>query len=264
MSTEELKKVAEAYEQMLVPALFKEWTQHLADAAGIRQGQHVLDVACGTGILARTVAGHVGSGGSVSGLDINPAMLAVAKQISPEIDWREGPAEALPYDDETFDAVISQFGLMLFSAPETALREMMRVLKREGQLVVAVFDSLENLPAYAAMADVYERLVGKAVGEALRFPFSMGETDVLASLFAAAGISTAAITSHEGMARFPSVRNMVLSDVRGWFPFAQIHLDEQTIEAVVQEAEKVLEPFRTADDTVEFRVPVRLITAKKS
>lgn len=263
LSVEELEKVAAAYEQLLVPALFEEWTNWLADAAEIRRGQHVLDVACGTGILARTVADRVGPSGSVSGVDINSAMLAVAKRISPEIDWREGSAEALPYEDESFDAVVSQFGLMLFSSPETALREMMRVLKTGGNLAVAVFGSLDNLPAYAAIADVYERLVDKAVGGALRVPFSMGDTDELASRFAAAGISMAVITSHEGPARFPSVRNMVLSDVRGWFPFAQIHLDEPTIEAVVQEAEKVLEPFRTADGAVEFRVPVHIITATK-
>ena len=264
LNIKELDEVAAAYEQMLVPALFKEWAHRLVDAAEVQQNQHVLDVACGTGILARTVAERVGPDGSVSGVDINPAMLSVARRISPETDWREAPAESLPYDDEFFDAVVSQFGLMLFSSPETALREMMRVLKSGGHLAVAVFGSLAKLPAYAAIADVYERVVDKAVGDALRAPFSMGNTDQLASHFEAAGISSAKITSHNGMAVFPGVRDMVLSDVKGWFPFAQIHLDEPTLEAVIQEAEKVLEPFRTADGAVEFRVPVHIITAIKS
>lgn len=263
LNIEELEKVAAAYEQLLVPALFEAWTHRLADAAEIRQGQYVLDVACGTGILARTVADYVGASGLVSGVDINPVMLAMANRIAPEIDWRKGSAEALPYEDESFDAVVSQFGLMLFSSPETALREMMRVLKTGGHFAVAVFGSLDNLPAYAAVADLYERLVDQAVGDALLIPFSMGDTEELASCFAAAGIGTAVITSHEGKAHFPSVRNMVLADVRGWFPFAQIHLDERTIQAVVQEADQTLEPFRNPDGAVEFRVPVHIVTATK-
>ncbi|MFU8773397.1 MAG: methyltransferase domain-containing protein [Anaerolineales bacterium] len=263
LSIQELEKVAETYERLLVPALFEEWAHRLADAAEIQPDQHVLDVACGTGILARTVARRTGAGGWVSGVDINPGMVAVAKRISPDIDWREGSAEALPYEDEVFDAVICQFGLMLFSNSETALQEMMRVLKSRGNLAVAVFDSLDNSSAYAAMADVYARVVDEMVGAALRFPFSMGETDVLASRFAAAGISNAVITSYEGMARFSNVRNMVLADVKGWFPLAQIHLDEPTIEAVVREAEEVLQPYLTADGAVEFRVPGIIITATK-
>jgi ubiquinone/menaquinone biosynthesis C-methylase UbiE len=258
----ELEQTAEAYEQLLVPIVFKEWARRLVDMAQLRAGQHVLDVACGTGILARTAAERVIPGGSVSGVDINPAMLAVARRIAPEIEWWEGSAGALPYEDEMFDAVVSQFGLMLFAAPETALREMLRVLKTNGRLAVAVFDALDNQPAYATLADVFERLVDKSVGDALRIPFSM-DRDAVASCFAAAGINTATITTHAGMERFPSVRDMVLSDVRGWFPFAQIHLDEETIEAVVQEAGRALAPFRTADGAVAFRVPVHIITATK-
>lgn len=263
LSIHELEEVAEAYGQLLAPALFEAWTPRIADAAEIRSGQSVLDVACGTGVLARTVAERVGFSGSVSGVDINPGMLAVAERISSGIDWREGSAEALPYDDGAFDAVVSQFGLMLFSSPESSLREMSRVLKRDGHLAVAVFDSIENLPAYSAMSDVFERVVGKSVGDALRVPFSMGDTKKLDSLCVAAGLSTAMITTKEDMAHFSSVKSMVLSDVRGWFPFAGIHLDDNRIEAVVNQAEEVLKPFLSSDGAVEFKVPVHILTWKK-
>jgi ubiquinone/menaquinone biosynthesis C-methylase UbiE len=264
LSTQELEEVAKVYEKLLAPALFEIWIDQLVDAAAIMPGQKVLDVACGTGVLARAVDARVGRHGSVSGLDINPGMLAAANRIAPGIDWREGSAEDLPYADGSFDAVVSQFGLMLFSAPVIALREMWRVLKPEGHLAVAVFDSIDNLPAYAAMADVYERLVGKSVADALRFPFSMGDTDQLASLSAAAGMSNAQISTVEETARFSGARNMVLSDVKGWFPFAGFHLDEQMIDSVVREAEKTLEPFQTAGGAVEFRVSAHVISTIKT
>lgn len=264
LGIQELERVADSYEQLLVPALFGEWADRLADAAEIRPGQRVLDVACGTGVLARTVARRVGPTGSVSAIDANPGMLAVARRVSPGIDWREGSAESLPYDGDTFDAVVSQFALMLFSDPEGALGEMRRVLKPDGHLVAAVFGAIDSLPAYTAMVGVYERVVDKGVGDMLRVPFSMGDPDRLASLFDAAGIGVAVIETREGKAYFPDVRNMVLSDVKGWFPFAGIHLDEGMIEAVVREAETALEPFRTSEGAVEFRVPVHMISATKT
>jgi len=263
LSIQELEKVAEAYENLLAPTLFAEWPHRLVDAADIGYGQDVVDVACGTGILARVLAERVGPNGSVSGVDLNPGMLAVAQRISPGITWREADVEALPYEDERFDAVLCQFGLMLFPAPEAALREMTRVLRSGGCLAVAVFGSLEDLPTYAAIADVYERLVDKSVGDALRMPFSMGDPDKLASLFASAGISSAKITTHKGRARFSSVVNMILADVKGWFPFAGIELDQDTIEAVSKEAEIALKPFRNASGAVEFPVQAHIITGSK-
>lgn len=71
-------------------------------------------------------------------------MLAVARQLEPAVDWREGFAESLPFPDESFDAVVSQFGLMFFTDRRQALREMLRVLVPGGRLAVAVWDSLEN------------------------------------------------------------------------------------------------------------------------
>ena len=70
-------------------------------------------------------------------------MLAVAEQLAPQIEWKHGTAEALPYAAGSFDAVVSQFGLMFFSDREPALREMLRVLAPEGTLAIAVWDRLE-------------------------------------------------------------------------------------------------------------------------
>lgn len=106
---------ATAYEEFFVPALFQEWAQRVVTAAQLQPGQRVLDVACGTGVLAREAAERVGAAGTVVGLDPNPGMLTVAKRRAPGVEWREGTAEAFPYPDTSFDAVVSQFGLMFFT-----------------------------------------------------------------------------------------------------------------------------------------------------
>ena len=106
---------ANAYEALFVPALFGQWAPKVADAAQIKSGQRALDIACGTGILARELISRIGSGGRVAGIDQNPGMVAVAKDLAPAVEWREGVAESLPFPDQSFDAVVSQFGLMFFT-----------------------------------------------------------------------------------------------------------------------------------------------------
>ncbi len=129
---------AEVYEEFFVPALFRQWASRVADAAGIEPGQQVIDVACGTGVLARTVADRVGAKGKVVGLDASAEMLAVARRKAPAIEWRQGRAEALPFASDSFDAAVSQFGLMFFEDRRAALQEMLWTVRRGGRLAVAV------------------------------------------------------------------------------------------------------------------------------
>jgi ubiquinone/menaquinone biosynthesis C-methylase UbiE len=127
-ASEEEIAAARAYEDLHVPALFQQWAPRVVDAAAIRQGHRVLDIACGTGILAREASSRLGNVGHVAGLDAARGMLAVAQQLAPSIDWKQGVAEELPYADNSFVVVISQFGLMFFQYRPAALREMLRVL----------------------------------------------------------------------------------------------------------------------------------------
>src|SRR5262245_45054534 len=115
---------ANAYEALFVPALFGQWARIVVDAARIHPGQRVLDVACGTGILAREICSRLGASARVTAVDPNPGMIAVARQLAPAVECREGVAESLPLPDRSFDVVVSQFGLMFFSDRQQALREM--------------------------------------------------------------------------------------------------------------------------------------------
>src|SRR5262245_55399265 len=125
---------ANAYQALFVPALFGQWAPRLAELAQVKPDQRVLDVACGTGVLARELVHRMGAYGKVVGVDPSPGMLAVARRLSATVEWREGVAEALPFPDESFDAVVSQFGLMFFTDRRKAVREILRVLAHRGRL----------------------------------------------------------------------------------------------------------------------------------
>jgi SAM-dependent methyltransferase len=150
----------------MVPGLFAPWASRVIESANPQPGERVLDVACGTGIVARNVAPRVGSQGSVVGLDLSPDMIDVAR-AAPETDglaveWRACPAERLPFPDGSFDLVLCQFGLMFFTDRHAALSEMHRVLRPDGRAVLSVWQGLDRHPFYQTLHDVSSRRLGKS------------------------------------------------------------------------------------------------------
>jgi ubiquinone/menaquinone biosynthesis C-methylase UbiE len=263
-ATEKEIAAARAYEDLHVPALFQQWAPRVVAAAGIRPEHRVLDIACGTGVLAREVSSHLASDGFVAGIDAARGMLAVANELAPSIEWKEGIAESLPYTDDSFDVVVSQFGLMFFRDRQAALREILRVLVPGCRMAVAVWGSLENSKAYSIEVALLERLAGREAADALRAPFVLGDRAKLAKLFRDAGVASVEVTTHHGMARFPSIRTMVEADLRGWLPVMGVDLAEDQIESILEEAERALARFVTAERTVEFDAPGHIVTGQKS
>lgn len=255
------RSAAEIYEQFFLPALFAQWGEPMMKAAQVGPGQQVLDVACGTGILARTAVSHVQPNGRIVGLDVNEGMLSVAQKQTSAVEWRPGQAEALPFEDGSFDAVVSQFGLMFFADRQQALAEMVRVLKRNGRLAVAVWDSLENTPGYAAVVALLARLFGTEVAEGLRSPYVLGDKTELAALFTQLPLANLQIETQPGTARFPSMADWMFTDIRGW-TLADV-IDDAQFELLLREAEAVLRPFCNPDGTVQFNAPAHIVTAQK-
>lgn len=251
---------ADVYEDFFVPALFLPWAERLTKLANPRPGERVLDVACGTGALARAVARRVGPG-AVVGVDVNEAMLDVARRRAPDILWRQGRAEALPFDAGSFDVVTCQFGLMFFEDRRGAVREMSRVLRPGGRLVVAVWAALESSPGYAALADLLQRVLGSEAADGLRPPFSLGSAPALRSLLDHAGLTGVEVRVQTDTARFPSLRSWVQTEVKGW-TLAE-HVSDQQLEALLEEAERELRSLAAADGTVEFAVPALIATASR-
>ena len=256
------RSVADIYEEFFVPALFQEWAPRLADAARLATGQRVLDVACGTGVLAREAAKRVAPDGAVVGLDRNEGMLAVAQRKAPAVTWKAGLAESLPFPDRGFDAVVSQFSQMFFEDRAKALREMGRVLKPGGRMAVAVWDALETSPGYAAMAALLQRLFGQRIASELHAPFSLGDRGALRALFGEAGIADIEIRTEVGKARFPSIEAWVRTDVKGW-TLADL-IDDDQYRLLQREAATALLPYAKSDGQVVFDGPAHIVSARKA
>ncbi len=251
---------AEIYEAFFVPALFIDWPNQVLTAADVGASHHVLDIACGTGILARHAEAVVGSNGSVTGVDINEGMLAVARNQNPNITWELGAAESLPFDPNTFDRVVSQFGLMFFIDPAQAISEMYRVIRPGGKIGVAVWASLEDTPGYAAIANLLKELFGPEVARSIEAPYSLGDTQRLRNLFydAGVGVNDVAIETVPGKARFDSIESWIYTDIKGW-TLADV-INDEDYERLRREAPKKLSQFVLADGSVEFDAPAHIVT----
>ncbi|HEX6285924.1 MAG TPA: methyltransferase domain-containing protein [Acidimicrobiia bacterium] len=250
---------AEVYEEFFVPALFGVWPRIVLEEAQVGAGHRVLDVACGTGVLAREALVRVGETGEVVGLDPNAGMLAVARDREPAIDWEQGVAEDLPFESATFDRVVSQFGMMFFTDPEKAIEEMARVLSPNGRIAVAVWASLEETPGYAAMVDLLEDLFGHRAADALRAPYVLGDPVAFEKLVGAV-FPEVRVTCHEDVARFESIDAWVYTDVRGWTLSEMI--DDGQYAVLLDEAKRRLSRFRNEIGRVEFPAPALIATAR--
>ena len=254
---------AEVYEEEFVPALFRPFAGAVLDAAAVARGQRVLDVACGTGVLARAAAARVEPGGSVTGLDANPDMLAVARRLDASIEWLHGRAESLPLSDAGFDAVVSQFGFMFFDDRVAALREMKRVLRPGGRLAVAVCDAVERSPGYGALAKLLQTLFGARVADAFRAPFAIGDAARLHALAAQAGLDGAEVLQRTADVRFGSVDALVAAERACIWTLGGL-LDDAQFDALRREARRVLAPFMQPDGSVAFAMPALVIVARKA
>jgi len=252
---------ADAYEQLFVPALFREWAPRTLAASRARTGNKVLDVACGTGIVAREALALVGDGGSVAGLDPNAGMLAVAARLAPRVDWLEGVAESLPFPDGAFDVVASQFGFMFFKDRIASLREMVRVLAPGGRLAVVVWGEIEQAPPYAALAALLEKRISQRAADALYAPFSLGNRRLLVETFNAAHIPAVEVVTQQGKARFPSLRVLVEAELRGWLPAMGVEVPEDQIASFLGESERALSQFAGPGGNVVFDMSAHIATA---
>jgi SAM-dependent methyltransferase len=255
---------AQLYETVFVPAVFGPWATIVAEAAEVVPGERVLDVACGTGILARLAHERAGPRGAVVGLDVSRAMLAVARDLAPDITWQHGSAEALPFADQSFDAVVSQFGLMFFPDRARALREMLRVLVAGGRLIVAVWDALAYSPGFRSFVDVVERHAGTQLADALRAPFALSDRAGLTALFDEAGAVSLAVTTQRCIARYPRIRTLADEYLRTWRLATGSSPTDEQIERIAHDAERDLHAYVDAAGHLAYETRAHIVTATRA
>lgn len=202
--------IATNYEQYFVPAVAEPVARVLLRAAALQPGERVLDVACGTGIVARMAAQHVGNTGHVTGVDVNPAMLAVARTSVPsggDIDWRQADAAAMPLPDQSFDAVLCQLSLQLMARQLDALHEMRRVLANDGRLALIVPG--EATAVFRSLEDALRRHIGPEAGGFVHQIFSLHDPGEIQSLMRRAGFAEINVAVETVPLRLPAPRDFL-------------------------------------------------------
>lgn len=161
----------ELYERWLVGPLFVPFAEALVDRLAPAPGDRVVDLACGTGIVARLAHQRLAGQGQVIAVDVSPHMLAVGRAIEPGIDWREGNASALPVDSASVEILFCHQGFQFFPDKLDAAREMRRVLVPDGRLGLATWRPLEESPVFREVDALAERHLGPLVDS--RFGFAV-------------------------------------------------------------------------------------------
>jgi ubiquinone/menaquinone biosynthesis C-methylase UbiE len=254
----------ENYERFFVPVIGAPLADDLICLAAPRPGERVLDVACGTGTVARLAAQQVGPHGAVAGLDVNPGMLAVAQSVTPadlSIEWHEGDAEAMPLPDEAFDVVLCQISLQFMMDKLLALREMRRVLAPGGRLIL-------NVPGpagkpFAVLAGAMERHISSEAAGFVNQVFSWHDSPEIEQLLGEAGFRDIVVEAGNKELNLPP-GNAFLWQYVFSTPLAGVvaNADEAALAALERDVVEKWQDFEV-DGSLLYRQRIVVATARK-
>ncbi|HRI43183.1 MAG TPA: methyltransferase domain-containing protein [Fimbriimonadaceae bacterium] len=254
----------EIYEQYLVAPLFRPLAGPLLEEVELRLGDRLLDVACGTGVVARVAKEHLGETGKVVGIDISPGMLAIARREAHDIEWREGDACSLPLQEgEQFDAVVCQQGLQFFPDRPAAVREMRRAMAIGGRLAVSTWRPDEEFPVLLELRRVAERHLGAIVD--LRH--CLGQETIVESLLEDAGFKEVRSNTFTQTLRFGNGVDFVRLNTMALVGMAaaskELTDDERTqvMEAIANDSAEVVHA-NTDQRGFTFEIGTNVVTAR--
>jgi len=256
--------VPENYERFFVPAIGVPLANDLIQTAALCPGERVLDVACGTGVVARLASQLVGAAGTVAGLDINPGMLAVARSTTPSgmaIHWHEARAEAMPLPDASYDAVLCQMGLQFMPDKHAALSEMRRVMAPSGRLVLNVPGPTPRL--FVIMGEALARHVDGEAAGFVNHVFSLHDTAEIENLMGGARFRDVSVQPASKSLRLPAPAEFLWQYVHST-PLADVvaHLDDERRASLERDVVTKWQEF-VEDRTLVLDVRVVVTTARK-
>lgn len=247
---ERVKVPAVEYERVKVPKMFEPVARIFVRHISLQPSDRVLDVACGTGIVARIVAEQDGFAGQITGIDLDPGMLAVARTKMPSsgivIDWKEGDAQNLPFNSGSFDLVLCQQGLQYFPDKVAALKSMRRVLVSQGRVAILVAASInpKDQPRKWAEMEALRKHVSNEAAEEKRHPgYFQGSTDQLKEIITAAGFQDVGVKVLMGFTGSKGTLEQLVSEEQ--YP----ELEPETRVKVVKDIREALRPFDKGSET---------------
>ena len=182
--------IPENYDRYLGSVLFEPYAQDLLERVNVPEGGRLLEIACGTGIVTRHLRDRLPPSVKIVATDLNEAMINYARQkfrADENIEWKPADALDLPFGDESFDAVVCQFGLMFFPDRQQGVNEAFRVLKTNGQFIVSVWDAIDHVDLANATQAVIKDFFPENPPDFYDIPFSFHDQDKLRSVLTTAG-----------------------------------------------------------------------------
>lgn len=255
--SDELVRITDQY---LVPGVYAQWANRVAEIAEIDLGAQVLDVACGTGTLARAVQFETGLSGRVIGIDNNEKMLESARKKSSGIEWQLGDATALPFEKNQFDRVVCQFALMFIVNRVGVIKEMLRVCKPDGLVVLATWGPLHHGGAFDVLINLVRQFLGSHAATKLSSPWSLGKPGVMDSLLLTSGVNEYECHQRVGQASYPSMRAFIETHLRLAGEFES--LNEGSLEEIYSAADTQLHPFLTPGGQLVSQLNANIFTVQ--
>jgi ubiquinone/menaquinone biosynthesis C-methylase UbiE len=250
---QKLPDFADIFERLLVPAIFDRYARDLVDRTRpIGPSDRILDLGCGTGIVARILRERLGGGARITGLDINAGMLAKARSIAPDIEWVEGSATALPFVDRSFEVVIAQQVLQFVPDREAAMREIRRVLVPGGRLIASTWRPRTYQPLFDALGLVAEKHLGP--GNDKRWTL---DSDELGTLATTAGFVDVRLDTASLEERHRTVPIQASTAASGY-----TNVDPATMAAIESESKPILARHTAEDGSITNRSVTNVIVAR--
>jgi SAM-dependent methyltransferase len=260
--------IPEFYERYLVPLIFDPYARDIAARVAVARPQRVLEIAAGTGIVTRALVSQLPVTTQIVATDLNPPMLEHAKTLmgrDDRIEWKTADAQNLPFEDESFDAVVCQFGVMFFPDKARAFKEARRVLKSSGQYYFSVWDKIANNEFAELVTQALEEMFPNDPPRFLaRTPHGHNDIDILRSGLKGAGFTSISADAVDARSRAPSPWEPALAYVQGTPLRNEVEArgPARLEEATMRASQAIAERFGTAE--VDGRIRAYVVTAARS